>query len=115
MDLIKNLPQASVPTVNIRFDLKEIKGITPEIPQAYPLHFGNGVFIPGLTIWDYYFTAALNAILTGYSTVGHSKDPEEIVEKANHYANVMMSYRYFRFGEDDEKQEEPPTPKGELE
>jgi hypothetical protein len=42
-----------------------------------------------------------------YSTVGHSEDPEEIVELANHYANVMMSLRQIRLAPEPE---DPPAP-----
>jgi hypothetical protein len=107
MDIIKNLPQAGVPTVNIRFALNEIRSLEADPPQVYPIHFGNGFFLPGMTIWDYYFTAALNAILSGYSTVAYTKDPQEIIELANEYANLMMYLRQIRLAPEPE---DPPAP-----
>jgi hypothetical protein len=97
--VIQTLEAADVPTVKVQFALKQITPLATDVPLAYPVHFGNGSFIPGMTLWDVFFTNALNALLTGNSTIGHFPDRAEIVEKARDFADDMMMVRHQRFAE----------------
>jgi CTP:phosphocholine cytidylyltransferase-like protein len=93
-ELIKNLEDLknSVNKTLVEFPI-HLNELPTLMPMAHPIHFGNGTMVPGMTLWDYFFTNAVNAILSGYSVVSHNDNAEEICEKAAEYADIMIELR----------------------
>jgi hypothetical protein len=113
-NLIKDLDQLQAANyVNVRFPFTSIQAANSPQPYAFPTTIGNGVFVPGMDLWTYFFNSCVTAILTGNSQIQHFDDPAGVILLAMDYAEEMLATynaRQDALKEDAEKKEDAPIP-----
>lgn len=70
-----------------------LNGLPDQAQSAFPVHLGSGMYIPGLTLWDYFFTHAFQALATEY----RDRHRSEWTEAAAKMAGRMMEVRREHF------------------
>jgi len=88
-------------SINVRHADPIVRVQPMNYPMAHPCHLGNGVFVPGMMLWDFYFASAMqtlsSAALDEFINNTSPGGADYLAGKARQLADAMTRERDAKF------------------